>query len=129
IDPALAAVFASPTPVYVPNTSFYMSNNTESQFAMAITGGYRGRFGWSGAGTGGSADATGGNRALEGLYVGANVHYLHGFNYEHFEPTARLDTNAQGLLFVNAAKGLPVTITRTTAGSGTGIAVDMGAAA
>ena len=28
IDPALAAVFASPTPVYVPNTSFYMSNDT-----------------------------------------------------------------------------------------------------
>ena len=127
IDPALAAVFASPTPVYVPNTSFYMTNDTESQFGMAITGGYRGRFGWSGVRAGGSASAGGGNQALEGLYVGANVHYLHGFNYEHFQPSARLDTNAQGLLVVNPAKGLPVTITRTTAGSGSGIAVDVGA--
>jgi len=129
IDPALAAVFASETPVYVPNTSFYMTNDTESQFGMAITGGYRGRFGWSGARAGGSAGAGGGNQALEGLYVGANVHYLHGFNYEHFQPSARLDTNAQGFLVVNPAKGLPVTITRTTAGSGSGIAVDVGAAA
>src|SRR5678816_1570486 len=44
IDPALAAIFASPTPVYVPSTSFAMSNDTLSQFALAITGGYRGRF-------------------------------------------------------------------------------------
>ncbi len=50
IDPALAALFASPTPVYVPNTSFYMSSDTESQFAMAITGGYRTRIGWPGRG-------------------------------------------------------------------------------
>ena len=129
IDPALAAVFASPTPVYIPNTSFYMSNNTESQFGMAITGGYRARFAVFGTGPGGSGDATGGNRAIEGLYVGANVHYLHGFNYEHFQPSARLDTNAQGLLTVNPALGLPVTITRTTSSSGTGIAADVGAAA
>jgi hypothetical protein len=128
IDPALAAVFASPTPVYVPNTSFYMTNDTESQFAMAITGGYRGRFAWFGASSGGSSSAGGGNQALEGLYIGANVHYLRGFSYEHFQPAARLDTNAQGVLVVNPAMGLPVTITRTTAGGGTGIAADIGAA-
>ena len=39
-----------------------------------------------------------GNQALDGLYVGANFHYLHGFGYEHFVPAARLDTDAQGLL-------------------------------
>ena len=44
------------------------------------------------------------------MYIGANFHYLHGFDYEHFEPTARLDTDTQGLLTVNPAKGLPVTI-------------------
>ena len=127
IDPALAAVFASPIPVYIPNTSFYMSNDTESQFALAVTGGYRGRFGWSGAGAGGGTG--GGNRALEGVCFGANYHCLHGFSYEHFEPEARLDTNAQGLLFVNIAKGLPVTITRTSASGGPGFAVDAGVAA
>ena len=50
---------------------------------------------------------------LDGLYIGANYHYLHGFGYENFEPDARLDTNAQGLLTVNPSLGLPVTIART----------------
>ena len=114
IDPALAAVFASPDPVFVPNTSFYMSNDTESQFAMAITGGYRARFAWPDWIPGGGGAGGAGHRAAEGLYVGANYHFLRGFNYEHFEPNARLDTNAQGLLFVNPSKGLPVTIDRST---------------
>ena len=128
IDPALAAVFSSPTPVYVPNTSFHMSNDTESQFGMAVTGGYRARFAVFGAGTDGGSRLDEGNQALDGLYVGANFHYLHGFGYEHFVPEARLDTNAQGLLVVNPALGLPVTITRTSAGSGSGLATDVGAA-
>jgi hypothetical protein len=126
IDPALAAIFSSPTPVYVPNTSFYMSNDTESQFALAITGGYRGRFGLP---TSTATDSGSFNRARDGLYVGANFNYLHGFSYEHFLPSARIDTNAQGLATVNPAKGLPVTIVRDTSTSGTGLAVDVGVAA
>jgi len=126
IDPALAAVFSSPTPVYVPNTSFYMSNDTESQFALSVTGGYRGRFAWP---DGVSSGTGGASQAQEGLYVGANYHYLQGFGYEHFEPDARLDTNAQGLLFVNIPKGAPVTIVRTSASSGRGFAIDAGVAA
>jgi len=128
IDPALASLFSSSTQVYVPNTSFYMSNNTESQFGMAITGGYRGRFALPGR-LPGSGAADSGKQALDGLYVGLNVHYLHGFNYEHFEPDARLDTDAQGLLFVNPAKGFPVTIVRDASTSGSGVAVDTGVAA
>jgi len=126
IDPALAAIFASPTPVYVPNTSFYMSNDTLSQFALAVTGGYRGRFALGG---GSGKVSASGLQAPDGLYFGANYHYLHGFSYEHFEPDARLDTNAQGLLFVNPAKGLPVTIVRTSASTGSGLAIDAGVAA
>ena len=129
IDPALAAIFASPTPIYVPNTSFNMSNDTEGQFGMAITGGYRARFALPGGGTGFTSDPGIGNRATEGIYVGANYHYLHGFDYEHLEPSARLDTDTRGLLTVNLAKGLPVVIPRTTSGSGTGFAIDAGAAA
>jgi hypothetical protein len=118
IDPALAAFFASETPIYTPNTSYYMSNDTQSQLALAITGGYRGRF------------AIGaGREPQEGIYVGANYHYLHGFHYEHFVPSARLDTNAAGMLTVNPGLGLPVTITRTDAESGTGFALDAGVAA
>jgi len=124
IDPALAAIFASPTPVFVPNTSFYMSNDTESQFALAVTGGYRARFALPGG-----SSTSGPYGAPDGIYIGANFHYLHGFNYELFEPDARLDTNAQGLLTVNPAKGLPVTIDRTTATSGHGFAIDTGVAA
>jgi len=129
IDPALAAVFASPVPVFVPNTSFNMSNDTESQFGIAITGGYRGRFAFPGTVVSSSNEPGIGNRAAEGLYVGVNYHYLHGFEYEHFEPRARLDTNSQGLLTVDLTKGLPVTITRNTANSGTGFAIDTGVAA
>ena len=70
---------------------------------MAITGGYRGRFALPGAV--GSVRIEDTYSAPEGLYVGINVHYLHGFSYEHFEPDARLDTNAQGFLVVNAAIG------------------------
>ena len=121
VDPALVALWSSPTPVYVPNTSFYMSNETVSQFALAITGGYRGRFAWP--------SGIGGGRELEGLYIGANYHFLRGFLYENFAPDARLDTNAQGLLTVNPALGLPVTIVRNASSSGSGFAVDVGAAA
>ena len=66
---------------------------------------------------------------LDGLYIGANYHYLHGFRYENFEPDARLDTNAQGLLTINPSLGLPVTITRSTSTEGRGFAVDVGVAA
>ena len=127
INPALAAVFSSATPIYVPNTSFYMSNNTESQFALAITGGYRGRFALPGRSEGGTA--ADGYRAADGVYIGANFHYLHGFDYEHFETNARLDTNAQGLLIVDPSKGVPVTITRNHATTGHGFAIDAGVAA
>jgi hypothetical protein len=119
IDPALASLFASPTPVYTPNTSYYMSSDTTSQFALAVTGGYRARFGWPGGGGGG----------LDGLYVGANYHYLRGFRYESFEPDARLDTDSQGLLTIDPALGFPVTIVRNTATDGRGFAIDMGVAA
>ena len=108
-------------PVYVPNTSYYMSNDTVSQLALAVTGGYRARIAWpSGVGSG---------EELEGLDFGTNYHYLHGFRYENFEPDARLDTNAQGLLTVNPRLGLPVTIVRSTSSSGRGFAIDTGVAA
>ena len=117
IDPALAALFSSTTPVYTPNTSYYMSNDTQSQFALAVTGGYRGRISRPGGGE------------LDGLYIGANYHYLHGFQYEHFVPEARLDTNADGKLTVNLTQGLPVSILRHSSSQGRGFAIDMGVAA
>jgi hypothetical protein len=117
LDQALSDLFASETPVYTPNTSYYMSNHTVGQVALAVTGGYRARF-----------ELANGSGPQDGLYVGANYHYLHGFEYQQFEPDARLDTNAQGLLVVNPALGLPVTITQHESNSGTGFALDVGGA-
>jgi hypothetical protein len=128
IDPALAAVFASPTPVSIPNTSFYMSNDTEGQFALALTGGYRARLAMFGESSSSNQDGLS-NQAASGLYLGANFHVLRGFSYEHFEPDARLDTNNQGLLVVDPTKGLPVTIQRTNSSSGSGFALDAGMSA
>jgi hypothetical protein len=126
IDPALANIFASSTPVFVPNTSFTMSNDTLGQFAVAITGGYRGRFALPARLRTASSGAF---QAHDGLYVGANYHFLRGVGFEHFTADARLDTNAQGLLFVNLAKGVPVTLVETNASTGSGFAIDAGVAA
>ena len=100
IDPALAAVFASPTPVYIPNTSFYMSNDTESQFALAITGGYRGRFAWPPVAGGGTAGAI---RRWRACTSARTITISTGSTTNTSSPSARLDTNAQGLLVVNPA--------------------------
>jgi len=126
LDPALAALFSSPDPVFAPNQTFTMSNDTESQFGMAVTGGYRARFAlpasMSGAKASNSAFSNI-NEGLEGFYVGANFHYLHGFEYEHFVPSATLRTNAAGLL----ANSSTASIDRTNSTSGSGLAVDVGA--
>ena len=122
VDPALVELLASPSPVYAPNTSFYMTSDTQSQVALAVTVGYRARFAWA-------ASASSGEQSLDGLYIGANYHHLRGFHYERFSPDARLDTDAQGLLTVDPKLGLPVTITRATTGEGTGYAMDVGVAA
>ena len=69
IDRGLTGVLA--TGVNVRNAQFPMTDASEGQVALAVTGGYRGRFGWP-AGVGSGSDR-------EGLYVAANYNYLHGF--------------------------------------------------
>ena len=95
-----------------------MSNDTVGQIALAVTGGCRARFA--------HPDGTG---PQDSLYIGANYHYLHGFQYEGFEPDARLDTNAQGLLTLNPNLGFPVTIVQNESTDRRGFALDFGAAA
>ena len=117
IDPRVVDILASEDPLRYPNTSYLLGSDLQGQFAMAITGGYRGRF----------AVESGGER--DGIYVAADYNYIHGFRYENADVSLRLDTNAAGLLTINPLLPSPLAIVRTSAESGKGFAIDVGVAA
>ena len=121
-DPALIAIFASPTPVYSPNTTFQIGDITEGQGALAITGGYRGRVP---LGAGLSKFGSGGSR--EGIYVSTDFHYLRGIHYDTADLVARFDTDSQGMVTLAPAT-VPLTVNRMTSKSGQGFAVDLATA-
>jgi hypothetical protein len=114
-DQQLIDVLGSPADVYVPNAQMHLGTTTRGQMAMAITGGYRGRFALPAA----SSDR-------DGVYVAANYNYLRGFRYEDVNLALRLDTDRTGLLTVNPFLPSPVLVTRDNATSGTGRAIDLG---
>ncbi len=105
--------------VNTPNARFPITDATEMQLALAVTGGYRGRFALPGVGSGSARD---------GLYVAANYNYLRGFRYEDFGMTIRLDTDNRGLITL-APSTTPIVIDRREATHGTGFALDMGVGA
>jgi hypothetical protein len=115
IDPKLIDVLT--TGVDKPNTTFNLSEADEGQGALAITGGYRGRFAWpEGVGSGSDRD---------GLYVAANYNYLKGFGYTN-------DTLAVGLLTDNnsvVTGASNINVHHEDATSGTGMALDVGVGA
>jgi hypothetical protein len=84
--------------------------------AMAITGGYRGRFALPNA----TSDR-------DGIYLAANYNFLRGFLYEDVSLAMRLDTDRTGLLTINPFLPSPLVVTRNNASSGTGRAIDVGA--
>ena len=121
IDEQLIRVLSTSEPVYLPNSQLTASNTTQGQLAMAIAGGYRGRFAWpSGVGLGSDR---------EGLYLAANYNYLHGFRYEDIDFRLRMDTDRAGLLTVNPFLPPPLLVSRTNAESGVGMAIDVGVGA
>jgi hypothetical protein len=120
IDPGLTSLLASATPVTVPNAQFPITSTSQGQIAIAVTGGYRGRFGWP-AGAGSGSDRN-------GLYVAANYDYLHGLRYEDIGLNIQLDTDNTGLITLAPATS-PVVINRRTATSGQGFALDLGVGA
>jgi hypothetical protein len=105
------------TGVNVPNALFPINNANEGQVALAITGGYRGRFAW-GAGIGSGSDR-------EGLYVAANYNYLHGFQYENDAMAITLRTAANGLL-IDASN---ILLDHRHASDGRGFSIDAGVGA
>jgi hypothetical protein len=116
IDPSLIEVLASSTPVVSPNTRFTADSDATSQMAMAITGGYRGRLPILNTGKDG-----------DGVYVAANYHYLRGFHLDRFNLSSRFETNSIGLLTLQPTVS-SVTIDRVKSDTGTGFALDFGAA-
>ncbi|HEY3092255.1 MAG TPA: hypothetical protein VGJ52_04125 [Vicinamibacterales bacterium] len=114
-DQPLIDVLGSPTDLYVANAQMHLGSATRGQMAMAITGGYRGRFALPSS----SSDR-------DGVYVAANYNYLHGFRYEDVDLALRLDTDRTGLLTVNPFLPSPLVVARENATSGTGRAIDLG---
>lgn len=115
-DQSLIDIFGSATDVYMPDTSFLVGDNTTAQAALAITGGYRGKFPLPGA--------TGGGSSREGIHVAANYHYLRGIHYDTADLQLRFDTDSQGLVALTPAT-TPIVVDRTTSTSGHGFALDV----
>lgn len=116
IDPSLIDVVANPASVVKPNNQYTVESDATTQMAMAITGGYRGRL---------PILTTGDN--ADGVYVAANYHYLRGFQLDRFDLVSRFETNSAGLLTILPTTP-PVTIDRVKSNTGTGFALDFGAA-
>jgi hypothetical protein len=114
IDQDLIDVLSSETDIYLPNTQFTIGVGTRGQMAAAITGGYRGRFGFANA-----------VNERDGVYVAVDYNYLWGFRYEDIDTDLRLDTDGAGLLTFTPGV-LPLTLGRDTSTSGRGFAIDMG---
>jgi hypothetical protein len=92
-----------------------VGTTTRGQLALAVTGGYRGRFAFSNAAS-----------ARDGVYVALNYNYLRGFDYEDVDLALRLDTDAAGLLTAVPTAPSPLVVTRRNSSTGTGRAVDFG---
>jgi hypothetical protein len=120
VDQQLVDILSSDTDVYLPNAALPTTMDLRGELALAITGGYRGKFALP---AGGSGDER------EGIYVALNYNYLRGFRYENVDMVARLDTDGAGLLTVNPALPAPVVLDRQSSEDGRGFAIDLGVAA
>ena len=121
IDPQLIGVLGSSSDVYLPNASMQIGTSSQGQLALAVTGGYRGRFALpAGLGTGSERD---------GIYIAANYNHLRGFRYERVDSALRLDTDRSGLLTQKPLTPPPLAVVRHEAKGGSGFAADLGASA
>jgi len=118
IDEGLTSVLASG--VNVPSARYLIANTDQVQAALAVTGGYRGRFAWP-AGIGSGSDR-------EGLYVAANYNYLRGFRYGDIDMAITMETDRTGLISLTPTLP-PIVITTLDADRGTGFSLDAGAGA
>jgi hypothetical protein len=117
-DRNLIEIFSASANVYKTNTRFLVGDNTTGQAAVAITGGYRGRFALPGS-------TSGSDR--EGLYIATNYSYLRGLHYERGDLELRFDTDSTGLVTL-APTTTPLVVSRSKSDSGNGFSIDIATA-
>ena len=118
VDQGLLDILDSDVNVYRANAAFPIASQTRGELALAITGGYRGKFALPG---GRSA-----RDDREGIYIALNYNHLRGFIYESSDIAVRLDTDGAGMLTINPALSAPILVGRQTSDSGRGFAIDLG---
>lgn len=112
-DNDLIGLLAGSADTYAPNTTYAIDNQTDTQAAMAFTGGYRMKL-----------PVPGGNTSRDGIYLAANYNQLYGIRYEEFDLAIQLETDANGLLDTNN----PVVVDRLYSSNGKGRSLDFAAA-
>jgi len=120
IDPSLLSNWSGSSLGIPANASLHFDNLTQSQAALSITGGYRGRY----AAPKALRSENGGDN--DGVFVSVNYHYIHGFHYDSDISNARFDTDTAGLIALSIPAQPPVVVDRTWSNSGKGRAVDFG---
>jgi hypothetical protein len=120
IDQNLIDVLGSSTNVYRPNTTFTIGDLTTGQGAIAITGGYRGRFAAFGTTRTNSS-------SRDGVYIAMDYHNLRGVHYDTADLALRFDTDQAGQITLQP-NTTPITVSRTSSNTGHGHAVDVGTA-
>jgi hypothetical protein len=118
LDEELVDLLGSETDVYLPNAALPITSDLRADVALAITGGYRGRFGVG----------SGARSMRDGVYVAFNYSYLRGFRHEDVDLAVRLDTDGDGLLTVNPGLPPPAQVIRQSSDTGRGRAIDAGVA-
>jgi hypothetical protein len=121
IDERLIEILRAEERLYMPLAQLTAQNRTHGQVALAIAGGYRAGFPFPvGVGLGSER---------EGVHIAANYNYLRGVRYHDVESRLRMATDEAGLLTADAfdpSQPPPLLVSRVSAGSGTGMAIDLG---
>ena len=121
VDPGLIDILESDVDVTISATDFLVTNRSSEQLAMAITGGYRAKFGLSGQAVVGESEAN-------GIYFSANYHYIKGFRYDDLDINLNIETDSAGLITL-LPTSTPLVIDQLTSTSGNGFALDFGVGA
>ena len=114
-DPRLVDILDSSLNVAVPaNTTFFATNSAAQQAAIAVTSGYRAKFGFNSS-----------TSVRDGVYVLFNFNYLIGWRQNVADLNLFIATDAAGLVTINPLQD-PLTIDLLSSRSGRGFSTDFG---